>query len=68
MLLQSNINNTRSDVAHLIRVLVEISRGIDERLRTGGEGERQAFAARVKSEAGLLNEAIAAAGLGAGTP
>ena len=25
VLLQSNINNTRSDVAHLIRVLVEIS-------------------------------------------
>ena len=26
VLLQSNINNTRSDVAHLIRVLVEIAR------------------------------------------
>ena len=29
VLLQSNINNTRSDVAHLIRVLVEISGEID---------------------------------------
>ena len=48
MLLQSNINNTRSDVAHLIRVLVEICRGIETRLAQGGEGERQAFAARVK--------------------
>ncbi len=49
VLLQSNINNTRSDVAHLIRVLVEISREIDQRLEQGGDGERQAFAARVKS-------------------
>jgi arginine decarboxylase len=49
VLLQSNINNTRSDVAHLIRVLVEISREIEERLASGGEGERKAFAARVKS-------------------
>ena len=31
VLLQSNINNTRSDVAHLIRVLVEISSEIDQR-------------------------------------
>jgi arginine decarboxylase len=49
VLLQSNINNTRSDVAHLIRVLVEISRDIEERLASGGEGERSDFAARVKS-------------------
>jgi arginine decarboxylase len=49
VLLQSNINNTRSDVAHLIRVLVQISREIDERLASGGEGERTEFAARVKS-------------------
>ncbi|MBV9333394.1 MAG: decarboxylase, partial [Candidatus Eremiobacteraeota bacterium] len=44
VLLQSNINNTRSDVAHLIRVLVEICREIEERLASGGEGERGAFA------------------------
>lgn len=49
VLLQSNINNTRSDIAHLIRVLVEICRGIEKRLADGGEGERAAFAARVKS-------------------
>jgi arginine decarboxylase len=49
VLLQSNINNTRSDVAHLIRVLVEVCREIEERLASGGEGERNAFAARVKS-------------------
>jgi arginine decarboxylase len=40
VLLQSNINNTRSDVAHLIRVLVEISSEIERRLaqvvRTSG--------------------------------
>ena len=40
VLLQSNINNTRSDVAHLIRVLLEICREIEERLASGGEGER----------------------------
>jgi len=49
VLLQSNINNTRSDVAHLIRVLMEISGAIDRRLKQGGEGERRAFDARVKS-------------------
>jgi arginine decarboxylase len=49
VLLQSNINNTRSDVAHLIRVLLEISTEIDERLTQGGANERQAFEARVKS-------------------
>ena len=37
VLLQSNINNTRSDVAHLIRVLVEICRDIEKRLADGGE-------------------------------
>jgi arginine decarboxylase len=36
-------------VAHLIRVLMEISRAVDTRLEQGGDGERQAFAARVKS-------------------
>ena len=49
VLLQSNINNTRSDVAHLIRVLVEISGEIDRRLTQGGANGRQAFDARVKS-------------------
>ena len=49
VLLQSNINNTRSDVAHLIRVLVEISREIDQRLAQGGPHVNEAFAARVRS-------------------
>ncbi len=49
VLLQSNINNTRSDVAHLIRVLLEICNGIERRLAQGGEGARKALAARIKS-------------------
>jgi arginine decarboxylase len=49
VLLQSNINNTRSDVAHLIRVMVEICHDIEKRLADGGEAEVTAFAARVKS-------------------
>jgi len=49
VLLQSNINNTRSDIAHLIRVLLEICHGIEDRLAEGGEAGRQAFAKRVKS-------------------
>ncbi|HEX7125241.1 MAG TPA: aminotransferase class I/II-fold pyridoxal phosphate-dependent enzyme [Thermodesulfobacteriota bacterium] len=49
VLLQTNINNTRSDAANLIKVLVEISRDIDRRLEEGGEADRQAFAARVKA-------------------
>jgi arginine decarboxylase len=49
VLLQSNINNTRSDVAHLIRVLVEICEDLDQRLGQGGANARLAFDARVKS-------------------
>jgi arginine decarboxylase len=49
VLLQTNINNTRSDVANLIKVLHDISRDIEKRLAYGGEAERQAFAARVKN-------------------
>jgi arginine decarboxylase len=49
VLLQSNINNTRSDVAHLVRVLVEICHAIEKRLADGGEPERAVFEARVKS-------------------
>jgi arginine decarboxylase len=37
VLLQSNINNTRSDVALLIKVLLEISQDIEARLAEGGE-------------------------------
>ena len=49
VLLQSNINNTRSDVAHLIRVLVEISNEVDQNLTQGGPNVRKIFEARVKS-------------------
>jgi arginine decarboxylase len=49
VLLQSNINNTRSDVAHLIRVLAEIAGEIDRRLTQGGANARKTFEARVKS-------------------
>jgi arginine decarboxylase len=49
VLLQSNINNTRSDVAQLIRVLMKISNEIEDRLAQGGENGRATFAARVKS-------------------
>jgi arginine decarboxylase len=49
VLLQTNINNTRSDVANLIKVLADISRDIEKRLAHGGDAERQAFAARVRN-------------------
>ena len=49
MLFQTNINNTLSDVAHLIKVLAEIACEIDEQLIHGTEGERAAFKARVKA-------------------
>jgi arginine decarboxylase len=49
VLIQSNINNTRSDVAHLIRVLAEISSEIERDLAQGGAGAVSAFQARVKS-------------------
>ena len=49
VLLQSNINNTRSDVAQLIRVLMQISGAIEDRLASEGQNGRAAFAARVKS-------------------
>jgi arginine decarboxylase len=48
VLLQTNINNTRSDIAQLIKVLVEISQGIEKRLADGGSLAQQDFAARVK--------------------
>lgn len=49
VLLQSNINNTRSDVASLIKVLLEISQGIEARLKETGEAGRTAFAEKVAS-------------------
>src|SRR5277367_1569267 len=49
VLLQTNINNTRSDIAQLIKVLVQISQGIEKKLEQGGPAAQQTFAARVKS-------------------
>jgi arginine decarboxylase len=49
VLLQSNINNTRSDVALLVKVLLEISQGIEAQLAEGGESARAALAAKVKN-------------------
>jgi arginine decarboxylase len=49
VLVQLNINNTRSDLAHLIKALADISRSIDERLRTGEAPEQARFDARVKA-------------------
>ena len=49
VLVQININNTRSDLAHLIKALAEMARAIDKRLEEGGAAEQAAFKARVKS-------------------
>ena len=49
VLLQTNINNTRSDIAQLIKVLVQISQGIEKKLGDGGSSAKQAFQSRVKS-------------------
>ena len=49
VLLQTNINNTRSDVALLVKVLLEIAMDIDARLAKGGDGRQAAFGARVKN-------------------
>lgn len=53
VLLQSNINNTRSDVAQLVHVLLELVTRIEkEQSRSGEEGEKR-FAERVNS---LMND------------
>jgi arginine decarboxylase len=49
VLVQININNTRSDGAHLLKALADMSRAIEKRLAEGGEAERANFQARVKS-------------------
>ncbi len=48
VLLQTNINNTRSDIAYLIKVLADISRELDRKLAKDFD-EKAAFDARVKS-------------------
>jgi arginine decarboxylase len=49
VLVQTNINNTRSDAALLIKVLADLAREIEQRLAQGGAAERAIFAARVTS-------------------
>jgi arginine decarboxylase len=49
ILVQTNINNTRSDAALLIKVLADLSREIEAGLAEGGREEQEIFAARVKS-------------------
>jgi arginine/lysine/ornithine decarboxylase len=49
ILVQTNINNTRSDGALLIKVLADLSREIESGLSEGGRPEQDIFAARVKS-------------------
>jgi arginine decarboxylase len=49
ILVQTNINNTHSDAALLIKALADLSREIEQRLSDGGAPAQEAFAARVKS-------------------
>ena len=49
ILVQTNINNTRSDIAHLLKVLADISRDVERRLVEGGKAVRAAFEERVKA-------------------
>lgn len=49
VLLQTNINNTRGDIAHLVRVLVAIARKVERELARGGNAARVDFEAKVKS-------------------
>jgi arginine decarboxylase len=48
VLLQTNINNTRSDIAYLIKVLADISRELDRALANNREA-KAAFDTKVKS-------------------
>jgi arginine decarboxylase len=49
ILVQININNTRSDAALLIKALADLSREIETRIAKGGKEEQETFAARVES-------------------
>jgi arginine decarboxylase len=53
VLLQTNINNTRSDAALLVKALADLSREIDQRLERGGKAERERLAGRVR---GLMED------------
>jgi arginine decarboxylase len=49
VLVQTNINNTQSDAALLIKTLADLSREIDQRLAQEGKPGQEVFAARVRS-------------------
>ncbi|MGO4551322.1 hypothetical protein AB4059_09485 [Lysobacter sp. 2RAF19] len=49
ILVQTNINNTHSDAALLIKALADMAREIDKRLAQEGKAGREIFDARVKS-------------------
>jgi arginine decarboxylase len=49
ILVQTNINNTHSDAALLIKALADLAREIETRLSQEGPGGQQAFADRVRS-------------------
>jgi arginine decarboxylase len=48
ILIQTNINNTRSDAAHLISVLARISADVERRQNSASQDEREAFKSRVR--------------------
>ena len=48
ILIQTNINNTRGDAAHLISVLARISADVERRQNSGSADERAAFKSRVR--------------------
>ena len=49
VLLQTNINNTRSDAALLVKALADLARELDQRLERGGTDERARFDSRVRA-------------------
>ncbi|MFG3450409.1 MULTISPECIES: hypothetical protein [unclassified Stenotrophomonas] len=49
ILVQTNINNTHSDAALLIKALADLSREIESRLAQEGDNGRQVFAERVRA-------------------
>jgi arginine decarboxylase len=49
VLIQTNINNTQSDAALLIKTLADLSRELEKRLAQEGKAGHEAFAARVDS-------------------
>ena len=49
ILLMTNINNTRSDIAYLIKVLADISRDLDKKVGDSRSEAGQEFRARTKS-------------------